>query len=142
MSKHGASELSIELDDAPGGTLTDITQYVRNDVKVKIINQLQASHPFGVEWDESSPTGHGSVEDIVLGGIFDTVIWAIVKQTAADRAVNGDTRTLRIGWVGGGSPSDYNTVECRLMSSQRIAKAGVLHDYEVVLRPTGTPTEE
>jgi hypothetical protein len=140
MAKHGAPEIIISLDDAPGGTLTPITQYVRGDIKLKIQAQLQASHPFGVAWDESTPTGHGTVDDITLQGLFDDAIWAIVKVTAGDRSPSGATRTFQVEWVGG-SPAEVDRVECRLLSSERTGKAPGLTEYVTVLRPTGAPAD-
>jgi hypothetical protein len=139
--KHGASEVTVTVDDGPGGAPQVITQYVRGDIRLKILAMLQASHGFGDSWDESTPTGHAKAEDIVLRGYYDDTATSgphvVLAVQSGDRDPQGATRTLVLGW----GNSKTSTVECRLVSYERLGKIENLTEYEAVLRPSGAVAE-
>lgn len=137
----GAKDITVEYDDAPGGSLQDISGYLRGDVAVKLANMLEETHGFGEQWDESTPTGHAKVEDVTIPCQYDdtattgpAVVFAV---QSGDRDPQGATRTLKVTWGNGKSTS----VETRLLSWQRTGRRGQLSLGEAVVRPTGAPTE-
>jgi hypothetical protein len=138
--KHGPSEITISVDDS-GGVLRDLTQYIRNDVAFKVATMLQKTNSYGDSWDESTPVGHASVDDLTLSGLYDDTATSGPHVTLAvasgDRDPQGSTRTLTIVW--GNSKS--SSVETRLLSYKRGAKVEGLTEFEAVLRPTGAVTE-
>src|SRR4051794_12176064 len=68
--KHGASEITVTLDDA-GGTPRVITNFILNIGALKITSNMQPSHAFGDGWEESLPSGLQKVDDITLSGYHD-----------------------------------------------------------------------
>jgi len=136
--KYGSSSIAITFDDAPGGTPRTVTPYVREigGVKIEAINQ--ESHPFGVAWFESTPSGMARVPDIAVHGFFDTTATVgphvVFMVQSGDRDPQGATRTLTF------APGDGKvfTGECRLLSYEVLGKNGAITEYEAVLRPTGS----
>ena len=70
--KYGSVDVVINYDAAPGGTLSDVTQHVRELGGVKIENLTQETHSFGDPWIEHTPTGIRRVPAIAIKGLFDT----------------------------------------------------------------------
>lgn len=136
--KHGSSEITIQFDDGPGGTLRTITNFILTMGAIRLTSNMQASHAFGDSWEESLPTGMSKVDDITLTGFHDDTATTgpHVVFIAPDTSPQASTRTLTIG-VGN---SKSFTVECYLMSYAVLGKNGNLTEFEAVIRPTGAGT--
>lgn len=139
MAKYGSADLRIEIDSTEGGTtLTDITQYIQDDVAAEIEGLFVESHSFGDSWVEHIATGLRKMGEITLAGFYDDAasgpdaIFRHVQDSPADQ-----TRTLRITWGGGKS----TTVEVWIKTYRRKAVRDQLHRFEAVLVPTGAVTE-
>lgn len=71
MGYHGPSEVTVTIDDAPGGTPRVITPYVTTIGNVGVESITQQTNPFGVESEEHTPVGLDKTADIPLGGFLD-----------------------------------------------------------------------
>lgn len=135
--KQGSKELVIQVDDAPGGALQNITQHVRTIGGAKIENVLTPSHAFGDAWEEMVATGFARVPPIPLGGLFDNNGAAsphtVLKVQAGDRDPNGATRTVSLNFGDG----QIFSGEARLASYEVLGKNEALTEYAAVLQPTG-----
>ena len=139
--KQAAKDYTIEYDDAPGGALQDISQYVNGDVVLKIIVALEETDGFGEEWPAETPTGHASYDPVTIPMWYDdtaatgpAIVFAI---QSGDRDPQGATRTLQLTY--GNSKS--TTVETRLASVERGGKRRGLSLLTAEVHPIGEPTE-
>lgn len=135
--KYGAGSITITYDDAPGGTPRAVTQHVLEMSGVKITSAQELSHAFGDTAEESTPAGLIKVDDITLGGFWDTT--ATTGPHAVFQAPDDDpqdpTRTLTIVF----GDSKTFTVETRLMVYEVMGQNGNLTKFSAVIRPTGAP---
>jgi len=135
--KYGSVDVVIKYDGAPGGTLIDITQYVRDIGGVKIENLTQETHPFGAAWFEHTPTGMRRVPAIAIKGLFDTTAVSgphvVLNPTTADCQPSALTRTLEITYGDG----KKFTVETRLVDYEVLAKNAALTEYAATVQGTG-----
>jgi hypothetical protein len=94
--KHGPQEVTITIDDAPGGTPRIITPYVNTIGGVGVESITQATNPFGTTSEQHTPVGIDKTADIVISGFFDDTAnvgpkavffnpsnWALDKATAS-----------------------------------------------------------
>jgi hypothetical protein len=135
--KYGSVDVLINYDAAPGGTLSDVTQHVREIGGVKIENLTQETHSFGDPWIENTPTGVRRVPAIVIKGLFDTTAvtgpHVVFMPTSADVQPSAATRTLEVTF---GDAKKF-TVETRLQNYEVLAKNAALTEYAATLLPTG-----
>lgn len=86
MSKHSPSEVTVTIDDAPGGTPRIITPYVTEIGGLGVESITEQTNPFGVTTESHTPVGITKVADIPISGFFDetaTVGPHVVFQIAA-----------------------------------------------------------
>lgn len=133
--KHGSSEITISIEDGPGGTSRAITPYVQSISGVKLEALTQATHAFGDTFEEHTPTGMKKVPDITLTGFFDdtATVGPHVVFIAPDDGPQDDGRELIVVF---GNSKTF-TVDVRLVSYEVLGKNGALTEYAAVLRPTG-----
>ena len=135
--KYGSVDVVVKYDGAPGGTLIDVTQYVREIGGTKIENLTQDTHAFGDAWWERTPTGIRRSPVIPIKGLFDTTTpggpHAVFTPTTADCQPSADTRTLEITYGDG----KKFTVETRLQDYEAAAKNAALSEYTANVLPTG-----
>ena len=134
--KYGSVDVLIKYDAAPGGTLTDITQYVREIGGTKIENLTQETHSFSDGWFENTPTGVRRVPAVPIKGLFDTTVGGphdVFTVTSADCQPSAATRTLEVTYGDG----KKFTVETRLQDYEVAAKNAVLTEYTATVLPTG-----
>lgn len=134
--KYGSQSYSIQFDDAPGGTLRDVTQHVLSQSGKKINSAMELSTAFGDSWAEHTPAGMNSVDPITLEGLWDTTgtTGPHAVFSVPDDGPQDDTRTLTI------TPGDSKTFsgETRLVSYEVIGQVGALTRFRAVIQPTGT----
>ena len=73
MAKHSPSEVTVTIDDAPGGTPRVITPYVTTIGGLSVESITEQTNPFGVATEQHTPVGITKVADIAIGGFFDEV---------------------------------------------------------------------
>jgi len=134
MANYASKDIVIEIDNTVGGSLQNMSQYIRELNGVKIAAILQESHAFGDTWFESLSTGIKRMEDLTVRGFYDDLV--TVGPNASFIGI-GDVRTFKVTW---GSTKTTST-ESIILSYERIAKVNDLTLYEAVFRPTGTVTE-
>ncbi len=71
MAKHGSSEVTVTLDDAPGGTPRVITPYVDTIGGISVEALTEMTMPFGAATESHTPTGVSRTADIEIGGKYD-----------------------------------------------------------------------
>lgn len=138
MAKYGSNSVTVNYDNS-GGTPVDMSQHTLDINGVEIEAILEETHSFGDSWFESLAVGLRKMADVVLGGFYDDAA-STGPDVVYNAVVSGPTsatRTLQI--IYGASKS--TSVETLNMKYGRKLARGVLHKYEVTLRPTGTVTE-
>jgi hypothetical protein len=137
--KYGSVDVLVKFDDGPGGTLVDITQYVRELGGVKIENLTQETHSFGDAWEEHTNTGMRRANEIAIGGIWDTTAGgphSIFLPNAADATPSSATRTLEVTF----GDAKKCTMEVRLKDYEVLGKNAALTEYKATVQPTGAAT--
>lgn len=136
--KYGSQSATVSYDDGPGGSLRAITNHILTMSGVKLTSAMQPTHAMGDSWEEHTPTGLMKMEDLELGGIWDTTATdgphAVLQ--APDDGPQDSTRSLVVVFGDGKTM----TVETRLVSYEVLAKNGNLHEFKAVIRPTGQAT--
>ena len=136
--KYGSQSWIIQFDDAAGGTLRTVTDAVLTMSGIKINSMMQLSHAFGDSWQESTPTGMGSLDPITMEGFWDTTATtgSHAVFSVPDDGPQDSTRTLTV------SPGDSKTltVETRLVSYEVLGTLNELTKFRAVIQPTGAPT--
>ena len=133
MSKHGSSEVTVTIDDSPGGTPRIITPYVNTIGGLAVELLTQQTNPFGSDAESHTPTGVERTPDIPISGFFDdaatTGPHVVLKPGAADKAPSSVGRVLVIV-TGGGT----FTITVHLVRYEVIAKSGELTEYAAIVR--------
>lgn len=71
MAKHGPQEVTVTIDDAPGGTARIITPYVTSIGEVGLESITQETNPFGATSIQNTPVGIDKTADIAISGFLD-----------------------------------------------------------------------
>ena len=137
--KQGPDQVTVSIEDSPGGTARVITSHVRaiNGVESEAI--LTRSDAFGDAWEKSTPTGKQKMAPIVLTMYWDNTATtgpAIVFATL-DTGQGDAGRELILGY--GDSKTD--TVDVRFFKKRKLPNLDDLTGLEVHLQPTGTLVE-
>ena len=137
MAKHGPAEVSITIEDSPGGTARDITPYVMTIGGIAVEAITQQTNPFGATSEEHTPIGITRTPDIVIGGIFDdaaTVGPHVVFQLAAgDISASSVGRELVITPMTGKT----FTINVHLVKYEVMLKRDGLTEYQATVRQAG-----
>lgn len=133
----GSADVTVTIDDAPGGTPRVITNFVMQLGAARIQVNTQSSQAFGDAWEEHSPTGTRKSPDIPVSGLFNTTATTgphvTLRPGDADAAPNATPRVLVIVF----GDSKTFTVGVRLVDYGAEAKQNALSEFSAVLRPTG-----
>jgi hypothetical protein len=134
--KYGAKDVTVSYDDA-GGVLRAVTNHILEMGGIKIESAMELTHAMGDTADESTPSGHISVPDINLGGVWDTTATTgpHVVFGVPDSDPQGATRTLVVVFGDGKT----FTAETRLVSYEVLGNNGALTRFAAVVRVTGVP---
>lgn len=135
--KYGSasSATMVQFDDAPGGTLRNVTPHIRNIGGIKISQITVENSPFGQAFESNTPVGKQQFPDVEISGDWDTT--ATTGSHAVfgtpDTDPNGATRTLTV------TPGDSKsfTVEVRLISYELVMTNGQLTGYKAVVKQAG-----
>jgi hypothetical protein len=137
--KHGSSEFTFSIDDSPGGTLRDMTNYLLTVGGAKIENVKQPSHAFGDSWEEMLATGFARVPPIPVTGYFDdtatTGPHTVFQVKSADRSPQAATRTVAM--VFSSTTGSTFGGEAIMDSYEVTGKNGNLTEFSAVVQPTG-----
>jgi len=133
--KYGSASVAISYDDAPGGTLRNVSAHVLTIGGLKIEQITEENSPFGQAYESNTPVGKQKFADVTIHGNWDTTATTgphVVFGTP-DSDPNGATRTLTI------TPGDSKslTVETRLVSYEVVLTDGKLTGYNAVIKQAG-----
>jgi hypothetical protein len=137
--KHGSPEITFSIDASPGGSLTNMTNYLLTIGGAKIENVTQASHAFGDSWAEMLATGFARVPAIQVTGFFDdtatTGPHTVFQVTSADRSPTAATRTVAM--VFSSTTGSTFGGESIMASYEVLGKNGALTEFAAVIQPVG-----
>lgn len=140
MSKHGSSEVTVTLDDAPGGTPRVITPYVDSIGGISVENLSEMTMPFGGSSEVHTPTGVTRTPDIEIGGRYDDTatvgpkaVFFTAATQALDKAVGSVGRVLAIQVATGLT----FTITVHVVQTTAVLTNGQLTGYKALLRQAG-----
>lgn len=139
MTNYTFANLKVEFDDS-AGAVQDMTDYVLTINGVNVKAETQDVTPAGTEYMRKLYAGLLSMDEIVLGLMYDdtaTVGPDAIFNDVGCRATAGGTRTLKATYGGTKSTS----VETIIKQYPRKPAKGQVTLAEVTLEPTGTITE-
>lgn len=136
MALFGYPALKIEFDDAVGGGLQIISQYVTAINGYMVEQILEETTGAGVASDTWAAVGFEQKQEITLSGPYDDTGNGLVNLTLNKE---GELRTLKLTFDMVGA-TDTREVETLIRTTSRNPSRGAFHQYEVVLRPTGAVT--
>lgn len=136
--KHGSSEVTFTLDDAPGGTGRAIQGHITEAFGVKIESAQEASQAFGDAWEESTPSGSRKGAPIPVGGFFDDTATTGPHAVLSSPDYDPQAAARNLVIVFGNAKTVTTTV--RLTDYEVTATVGKLHKFKATLQPTGAIT--
>lgn len=138
MAKFGSSSVSVKVDDAPGGTLRDITAHVTTIGGIKKEQITEETSPFGTTNESHTPVGKHRVPDIPVEGFFDDTATTgpHVVLSDPDDSPGDATRSFEFR-PGGGK---VFSMECRLVDYEVLGQNGNLTKYRATIRQAGAGT--
>ena len=133
--KYGPADVSVTLEDAPGGTPRDIHNFIINGLVAKDIARLMQSDALGDAWEEHIPTGKKAAEPITLVMLWDTTATTGTHAVflALDDGPNDDGRELVVTF----GDSKTWTVDVRLTEKEVKAVNDSVQIITVLLQPSG-----
>lgn len=136
--KHGSKDVTIQIDDAPGGTLRTVTSGVLTISGVKITSAQELSNALGTQWEETTPSGMRKGEPINFEGYWDTTLTtgSHVVFGTPDSDPQGATRTLTVGF----GDSKTASMEGRLIDYEVLSNNGKLTRFKATYQPSGAVT--
>ena len=134
MTQYGFASLKVEVDNAVGGDLADLSAYVLALNGVEIERILEEITPAGVGWEVWYPVGLGRCGAIEISGAYEDT-----AATGPNAILNGpgETRSLQITW---GSTKTTNC-EVIIQKFARGVKKGELTTFTCTLQPTDIVSE-
>lgn len=136
MANYGQPNVTVNFDNS-GGTPVNISNQVMTISAIDKEIALEESDAMGDAWAEFLSAAVSRMAEITLGGLYDDTAATSVNALAGGNSDLGAIRTLQVVF---GSTKSI-TVECLIKNFRRLISRGELHKYELVLQPTGTPTE-
>lgn len=135
MAKFGPTTVAIQIDDAPGGSLTDISAYVTSIGGIKVEQITEQTNPFGVAYEAHTPVGVQRVPDITLEGFYDNTASTgpHAVLSTVDDGVSDATRSFSFTPDGGKT----FTMESRVVDYEVVAQLGALTRYRSTIRQAG-----
>lgn len=138
MAKHSPSEVTVTIDDAPGGTPRVITAFVTSIGGFGVESITQQTNPFGVATESHTPTGLTKVADIPIGGFFDDTATSgphvVFQVAAADIAPASVGRVLVIV----AATAKTFTITVHLVKYEVMLKKDGLTEYQATVRQKTT----
>ncbi len=135
MAKYGPDDVTIEVDDDEGGSLTDVSQHVDTINGFEITSVNEQSNTFGDTWVEFLHTGVSQANPLTMEGFYDDV--ASVGAKAMYNNSIGETRSVRLTW----GSTNTSSFEAILTAYSRTGSRDGNLRYSVTFTPTGAVTE-
>lgn len=134
MAKHSPSEVTVTIDDAPGGTPRVITPYVTTIGGLSIESITQQTNPFGVSNESHTPVGITKVADVQIGGFFDDT--ALVGPHVVFQIAAADISPASVGRVLAilAATGKTFTITVHLVKYEVLLKKDGLTEYQATVR--------
>lgn len=140
MALYGYDDLVVEFDNS-AGALQNMSQYVTSIGPVIKEAITEESHAAGDSWVEHLFAGIRRMSPITIGGFYDDTATtgpnAIFDDVGVVAGPAAGTRTLAVTY----GSTKKTTVETIIMSYTRTPTRNETTKFEVVVQPTGAPTE-
>ena len=136
--KYGIADVTVTLEDSPGGTPQSIKEYIEDGISAAEIAEMVEKLPLGASWKTRIPTGIRDSDPITISGDWDTTATTgshtTLRQVAADVSPQSVGRELVIVF------GDAKTWTRKVHLEKTTIKAvkGNVHQIEAVLAPTGS----
>ena len=135
--KYGIADVTVTLEDAPGGTARSIKEYIENGISAADFAEMVENTTLGDSWKTRIPTGVRDSDQLTIQGDWDTTATTgshvVLRQVAADVSPQSVGRELVITF----GDSKVWTRKVHLEKSTIKAQNGNVHKIEAVLTPTG-----
>ena len=135
MGRYGVKDVTLTLEDAPGGTARNIEKAIINGISIKTIARLAQIDGLGDAWEQHVPTGKKGLDAITLEGVWDTT--ATTGSHAIFKDVDDDPQDDGRELVFNPGDGKTLTVDVRLMSYEIVASNDQIQRFRAELQPTG-----
>lgn len=137
--KYGPADVTVTLEDAPGGTARNLESFILNGIAAKTLARMVQTDGLGAIWEIFTPTGKKAVDPITIGGVWDTTATtgSHVVLKDVDDGPQDDGRELIINF----GDSKTLTVDIRLMSYTILASNDTIQMFEAEMQPTGAAVQ-
>ena len=133
MAKYGSKDMTMTIEDAPGGTARALTNFTVDGFDIAIESMMEETTALGDEWEEHTPVGMKRVPPFSVTILMDDAANSTVAIFAAvDDGPADDGREVVVGWGG----ATY-TFDVRLQKTTYGAKLKGLQKITADLQPTG-----
>ena len=133
--KYGPADVTVTLEDAPGGTARNIENFILNGISAKQMSRLMETTALGDSAEEHTPIGVIGHDAISLEGIWDTTATTGTHAVmgTVDDGPQDDGRELVVVF----GDSKTWTVDVRLAEYEVVAENGSIQKFRASLQPTG-----
>jgi hypothetical protein len=129
---HSGADVTISLDNGPGGTPVDISLLTMELGGLKIEVNTVPVTAFSDAWERHKRAGTKKIPDIPIKGQMTSEMHALMVASLSSDP-NAEEQTLTIGFGG-----DFQfDVECVVADYEAGPKAGTLNEFTATLRPSG-----
>ena len=134
--KYGPDDISITLEDSPGGTARNVENFLLNGFSAKDISEMVDTTALGDAWREQTPTGLQSGENMSLEGIWDTTgsTGSHAVFGTIDNGPQDDGREIIITF----GDSKTWTRDVRIAEYEIILSVDDIQRFRALLVPTGS----
>jgi len=136
--RHGIADVTVTLEDTPGGTPRNIENYIENGISAADMVEMVENTSLGDSWKSRIPTGVRDSDQLTIEGDWDTTpttgSHVVLRQVAADVSPQSVGRELVVTF----GDSKVWTRKVHLEKSTVKAQKGNIHKIEAVLTPTGS----
>ena len=133
--KYGPADVTVALEDSPGGTTRQIENFLLNGISAKDISEMMETTALGDSWKERVPIGIKDSDEITLEGIWDTTATTgthVVLGTVDD-GPQDDGRELVVVF----GDSKTWTRDVRISEYEVVAATDSIQKFTATLVPTG-----
>jgi hypothetical protein len=134
MATYGFDDLKMEIDNAVGGSLADVSAYVTEVSAFGVEAVLEDSHTAGDSWVEKLFVGLKQASEFSITGFYDDT-----ATTGPDALLVNVGEVLSFKFTWGGSKT--SAFECLLAKYERAPGRGELTKYSATLVPSGAVIE-
>lgn len=135
MAKYGTKDMTVTLDDAPGGAPQALTNFIIEGFEITIESLMEELSALGDEWEEQNPVGMRRVPPFTLTTYMDDTAstGTVAILSVPDSDPNAVARNCVVEWGGA-----TFTLGVRLAQSTFSTAKGQLQRIVAEIMPTGS----